>query len=208
MNTGLLDSGGLLATAVLPNQLPGRWAEFAFGMLAADLYASGRLERWTRFVPAMLAVIVALIPMSLLAVRFELSHIVYGALFFTLLCVVVASDNHVARLLAWRPLVALGTMSYSLYLVHQPIVQFFAMWLQMQRPDLSPTAVFVTLLLGLPLIVLVAWVLFLTVERRTLGAAGDLLVPRFRLAVLSAHPSVAPIVGRDPAVEVGERLTG
>src|SRR6202011_3154193 len=81
MNTGLLDSGGLLAIAVFPNQLPGRWAEFAFGMLAADLYASGRLERWARFVPAMLAAMVALIPASFLAARFELAHIVYGLLF-------------------------------------------------------------------------------------------------------------------------------
>jgi peptidoglycan/LPS O-acetylase OafA/YrhL len=209
VNTGQLDSGGLLAMSVLPNQLPGRWAEFAFGMLAADLYASGRLERWARFVPAMLVAMVALVPISLLAVRLELSHIVYGALFFTLLCVVVTSNNRVARMLAWRPLVALGTMSYSLYLVHQPVIQLLAVWLRLYRPDLSATMVFLALLLSLPIVVLLAWSLFLTVERRTLGGnAGNTLVPRFRSGLLSAAPTAPGIIGREAAVEVAERMTG
>lgn len=195
MSAGQLDSGGLLAVAVLPNQLPGRWAEFAFGMLAADLYASGRLERCARYVPAMLVAIVALVPISLIAARFELSHIVYGALFCTLLCVVVTSDNRVARMLAWRPLVALGTMSYSLYLVHQPIIQIFAVWLQIHRPDLSPTMVFLALLLTFPILVLLAWSLFLTVERRTLASdASNSLVPRFRFAFMSVRPPAVPPV--------------
>jgi peptidoglycan/LPS O-acetylase OafA/YrhL len=195
MSAGLLDGRGVLAMSVLPNQLPGRWAEFALGMLAADLYVSGRLERWARFVPAMLVAIVALVPISLLAVRFDLSHIVYGALFFILLCVVVTSDNHVARMLAWRPLVALGTMSYSLYLVHQPVIQLFAVWLHLHRPDLSPTLVFLALLLSFPIIALLAWSLFLAVERRSLGgSAGNSLVPRFR----AAAPTVPAIIVREP----------
>ena len=203
MSSGVLDTNGLLAIAVFPNQLPGRWAEFAFGMLAADLYASGRLERWARFVPAMLVAMVALIPTSFLAARFELAHIVYGLLFFTLLCVVIASDNRVARLLAWRPLVALGTMSYSLYLVHQPVIQFLATWLELYRPDLSPTLVFVALVLSFPLILLLAWTLFLTVERRTLGGAGNTLVPRIAFPMFStgqtAPAIIAPESPRRPA---------
>jgi peptidoglycan/LPS O-acetylase OafA/YrhL len=183
VNTGMLDGNSLLAIAVLPNQLPGRWAEFAFGMLAAELHASGQLRRWAHAVPGMLCAIAVLVPLSLVASKFALSHIVYGTLFATLLCVVIASDNRIARTLAWRPLVALGTMSYSLYLVHQPVIQFLGGWLELNRPDLSPTAVFLLLLSIVPLIMLLAWALFLTVERRTLGAnAGDILVPRFRVA--------------------------
>jgi peptidoglycan/LPS O-acetylase OafA/YrhL len=181
--TGLLASGTLLSGSVLPNQLPGRWGEFALGMVAADLHASGKLQGWARFTPAMMGAIVVLVPVSLVAQKYELSHMVYGALFFTLLCVVIASENVVARVVAWRPLVALGTMSYSLYLVHQPVIQFLADWLKIQRPDLAPNVLFGVLLLTLPLIALLAWILFLTVERRTLGAnAGGSLTPRFRFA--------------------------
>jgi peptidoglycan/LPS O-acetylase OafA/YrhL len=199
INTGRVDGNSLLAIAVLPNQLPGRWAEFAFGMVAADLYASGRLQRWVRFFPAMVVAIVALVPISLFAASFELSHIFYGALFFTLLCTVIVSDNYVARVLAWRPLVALGTMSYSLYLVHQPVIQISATWLQLHRPDLAPTLVFAALLLLVfPFILLLGWTLFLTVERRTLGAsAGNTLVPRPRLGWFTAVTTAPAIVGRD-----------
>jgi peptidoglycan/LPS O-acetylase OafA/YrhL len=182
ISAGAIEGGSLLASSVLPNQLPGRWAEFALGMLAADLYQSGRLHRWARVVPAMMAALVILVPISVTASKLALSHIAYGAVFFILLCIVIASDNRIARVLAWRPLVALGTMSYSLYLVHQPVIQFLGSFLQLYRPDLAPTAVFAVLLATLPIIVVLAWILFLAVERRTLGAgAGDILVPRFRV---------------------------
>jgi peptidoglycan/LPS O-acetylase OafA/YrhL len=187
---GLIDSGSLLATAVLPNQLPGRWAEFAFGMVAADLYASGRLQRWVRHASALTVAIAILVPASLVAAQTDLSHIVYGALFFALLCLVIASENPVARILGWRPLVALGTMSYSLYLVHQPIIQLLALWLQVRRPDLSPTAVFWALILFIPIILLLAWMLFVLVERRTMGpSAGSLLLPRHMWGWFSVRPA-------------------
>jgi peptidoglycan/LPS O-acetylase OafA/YrhL len=194
IDAGLVDSNELVAISVLPNQLPGRWAEFAFGMVAADLYASGRLERWSRFLPGMLIAIVVLIPTSLVASQFQLGHIVYGSLFFTLLCVVLASNNPVARILGWRPLVALGTMSYSLYLVHQPAIQLVATWLQLNRPDLSPSMVFYALLATFPLVLLVAWLLFITVERRTMGpnAADALLPPRFRVAWFASSRAPQP----------------
>src|SRR5207248_9186648 len=119
--------------------------------------------------------IAILVPASLVAAQTDLSHIIYGALFFALLCLVIASENPVARILGWRPLVALGTMSYSLYLVHQPIIQLLALWLQVRRPDLSPTAVFLALILFIPVILLLAWMLFVLVERRTMGPSAGAL---------------------------------
>jgi peptidoglycan/LPS O-acetylase OafA/YrhL len=178
IHAGLLDSSSLLAISVIPNQLPGRWAEFALGMLAAELYASGRLLRWARFVPVMVAMMLVLVPTSLVVAQYELGHIVYGALFFTVLCTVLVSDNRIARVLGWRPLALLGTMSYSLYLVHQPMIQLFASWLQVDRPDLTPTLVFVALIALFPVVLLAAWLLFILVERRTIGPnAGETLVP-------------------------------
>ena len=35
---------GILQSVVLPNLLPGRWAEFVFGMVVAELYAGGALD--------------------------------------------------------------------------------------------------------------------------------------------------------------------
>jgi peptidoglycan/LPS O-acetylase OafA/YrhL len=189
---GSLEAGAPLATAVLPNQLPGRWAEFAFGLVAAEMYASGRLRSWSRYTWRMVAAILVLVPISILASRLELSHILYGGVFVTLLCVVLLGDNPIARALAWRPLVIVGTMSYSLYLVHQPFVQLGAVLLQTSHPDWSPATNFFILLLSAPAIFFVAWLLFVIVERRSLAPnVADVLVPRlFRtLPVRSAAPA-------------------
>jgi peptidoglycan/LPS O-acetylase OafA/YrhL len=203
---GLVDSGSILGFAVLPNQLPGRWAEFVFGMVAAELYASGRLERWSRYVPAALVAIVLLIPASVIASRGQLGHIVFGVLFCTVVCVVVASDNPVSRAVSWRPLVFVGTISYSLYLVHQPVIQFTATWLDRYRPDLSPTAVFVILLACVPGILVLAWTLFVAVERRTIGRDTGLPLPS---ALRVAASTVWPLtIRRTRAVEGAEQLPG
>ena len=52
----------------------------------------------------------------------QLEHILFGGIFFLLLCIVLSGGNLIARILSWRPLVTLGVMSYSIYLAHQPIV--------------------------------------------------------------------------------------
>jgi peptidoglycan/LPS O-acetylase OafA/YrhL len=196
IDAGAVDGDSLMGISVLPNQLPGRWAEFAFGMLAAELYASGRLRKWSRYYPALLVAILALIPASVVASRFQLGHMVYGVLFFALLTVVVMGDNFVGRMLSWRPLVILGTMSYSLYLVHQPLIQLQSDWLYYNQPGLAPGMVYLALVASLPLILVVAWVLFVTVERHTAGPdAARLLLPKglrvsWRTATLAARRAV------------------
>jgi peptidoglycan/LPS O-acetylase OafA/YrhL len=167
---GMIAPTGLLATVVLPNQLPGRWAEFVFGMVVAELYVSGRLIRWAvrpRIRWFALAAILVLVPVGLLTAGNPLSHLLFGGVFFVLVAVVVASDNVVSRIFSWRPLVALGVMSYSLYLVHQPLVQAGAYLLSVHAHTSARTT-FALLLAGLPLILLAAWLLFWTVERHTL----------------------------------------
>lgn len=166
---GVIPAGSALATAVLPNQLPGRWAEFVFGMIAAELFASGRLARWAGRIDTRVLVLapVALTPLSLLVVGTPLSHLMFGGVFFLLLCAVLATDNPVRRAFNWRPLVRLGLMSYSLYLVHQPLVQAGASLFR-TRLDLTPSTAFLALILCIPLIILAAWLLFTGVERYTL----------------------------------------
>jgi peptidoglycan/LPS O-acetylase OafA/YrhL len=175
---------GTVQTVVLPNLLPGRWAEFAFGMVMAELHARGTLERLPRVMRY------AWLPMTVVAVvavGLPLSHLAFGAVFALLLIPVLAASGVVGRVFAWRPLVALGIMSYSLYLVHQPLVQAMAFVL---RHDfgLSSTWAFGALILLLPVILTVAWVLFVLVERYTLtsrpvevsGVAAAILFPRLR----------------------------
>ena len=159
-------ANSLMATAVLPNLLPGRWAEFAFGMVAARLYASGQIHRVSRLGWGLLL----LVPLAVLSVGSSLEHILFGAVFFLLLCIVLARGNLIGRIFSWRPLVALGVMSYSIYLVHQPIVVILASVLR--RTGASPRLVFAEIVLLVPAILAVAWLLFVTVERRTLRSSG------------------------------------
>jgi peptidoglycan/LPS O-acetylase OafA/YrhL len=162
----MLAAGSPLATEVLPNLLPGRWAEFAFGMVAAHVYVRGSVSRiaspygWA---------ILPLVPLAVLSVGSPLEHILFGGIFFLLLCIVLSGGNLIARVLSWRPLVTLGVMSYSIYLVHQPIVVSLAYLLH--QTGASPRLVFVEIVLLIPAILGVAWLLFITVERRTLHSS-------------------------------------
>jgi peptidoglycan/LPS O-acetylase OafA/YrhL len=78
--------------------------------------------------------------------------------------------------------------SYSLSLVHEPLVQGFAHVIKTAAPELGGPAVFVVLLLAL---LLLSWVLFVAVERRTIGAPAKPVVPavRFVLRVTAAPAS-------------------
>jgi peptidoglycan/LPS O-acetylase OafA/YrhL len=190
-----------LATEVLPNLLPGRWAEFAFGMVAARVYVRGSVSRIASpFGWALLP----LVPLAVLSVGSPLEHILFGGVFFLLLCIVLSGGNLIARILSWRPLVTLGVMSYSIYLVHQPIVVSLAHLLH--QTGASPLLVFVEIVLLIPAILGVAWLLFITVEWRTLHSSRTtpepgspeawLLAP---LRLLRRSRPAAPSSAGDPA---------
>jgi peptidoglycan/LPS O-acetylase OafA/YrhL len=172
---GVIAGGGLLAKIVLPNQLLGRWAEFAFGMVAAELYVTGQISHLMSrakfliplLIPAFL--VAALLPGLHGLVIGAGRHIMYGLVFFSLLCLVLGSNNVVARVASWKPLVVLGTMSYSLYLVHQPMVQSMAYVIH-TNAHTSPQWTFLAVFALIPVIFVTAWILFYTVERRTLSA--------------------------------------
>jgi peptidoglycan/LPS O-acetylase OafA/YrhL len=166
VSRGAVPAHTLLSDAVLPNLLPGRWAEFALGMVAAELYASGRISKVVT--PAGLALI-PLAVLSIVAQPLPISHLVFGVLFTCLLLMVLAQDNPIAGVLSWPPVVAVGTMSYSLYLVHQPIVGGLAYLIRVDG-GASPAMTFIAVLAALPLIFGVAALLFVTVEKRTLSA--------------------------------------
>ena len=92
-------------------------------------------------------------------------------------CLLVASSRGepslVARVFAVRPLVWIGAFSYSLYLIHAPLLQLF--WQYLMRPLgllAQPGAFAFLLLAGCPLIVFAAWGFFWLFERPFLGASA------------------------------------
>ena len=170
IDTQVIPGNSLMATAVLINLLPGRWAEFAFGMVAAELYVSGRIG-WVASRLGWGLLLMVPVAVALHELGDPLEHVAFGVVFFLLLSLVVARNNPVARLFAWRPLAALGVMSYSLYLVHQPLIGAAA-YLFLSHGS-SPRLAFMGAILLIPLIVAVAWGLFVTVERRTIRSSGS-----------------------------------
>jgi peptidoglycan/LPS O-acetylase OafA/YrhL len=156
---GLAPHASVLAQAVLPNLVVGRSAEFMLGMIAAEAYASGRLAalaRRLRYGALILVPATPLVAAGPFLVRTPLAHLVFGAMFFILLCAVLASGNIVNRLVSWPPLVFVGVISYSLYLVHQPLVQMLA-YLVRTAGVRDPVVEFFVVLGLLPLVVVVAW---------------------------------------------------
>lgn len=82
-----------------------------------------------------------------------------------------AGHNVVRVALSWKPLVGIGTMSYSLYLMHAPLLQ--VVWLYGLRPmRLSDGATFICLVVaGTPLIVLGTYLFHLVCERPFMTSA-------------------------------------
>ena len=164
---GLAHDNQILREAVLPNLIFGRWAEFAYGMVAAELYRRGIVSRidWRHA-----ASLVVLIPAGFLLMRTPLSHMIFGAVFFMLLLVVLAGNNVVSTIFSLRPLVGLGLMSYSLYLVHAPMLWMTSTVLNRYLADAR--FVMLGLVLSLPAIFAATWLLFYAVERHSLTPDG------------------------------------
>jgi len=99
--------------------------------------------------------------------------------------------------------VALGLMSYSIYLVHHPLLKVFGA-LAGRTLHAGPNQEFAILFLTVPAVLLLAWVFFLVAERPTLSSryglaemyAGDLLLPSTWLRRLAGrrHRRSAPAV--------------
>jgi peptidoglycan/LPS O-acetylase OafA/YrhL len=116
-------------------------------------------------------------------------------MFASLLGLVIGGDNLVTRVFSWRPLVAVGVMSYSLYLVHQPMVQLVVAIAD--RRAATSLETFWILILVLPLIFALSWLLFMGVERFTLTSRSPAAVdPRVAMATEhQSRDSLAPARG-------------
>lgn len=145
---------------------------FVLGMGAAFFAHSPRLEQaFRRFPAAMLWAVCALVELVLLArwggdFRPALTETLFAVLSALLLLMLAQPQGKFLRAaLDWKPLVFVGGFSYSLYLIHAPLIQIAWKW--GVRPfALGEMPAFGLLcLLALPLSVVAAYGFFLLFER-------------------------------------------
>ncbi len=172
-DTTRLEVGYIYAYAV-----PGRLFEFALGMAAALTLGPGgpspdgqpcgispRRYLWGSAILGVVGVAVAhrWSPFA------PITDILWGLTFF---CLVMGAGGQSARGGGWldsRPLVALGAISYSVYLLHEPLVR--RGYEALQGLHLAPWATLLLFELGIaPLLVSLGWLFFVTVEARFLRA--------------------------------------
>jgi len=85
----------------------------------------------------------------------SISHLIFGLVFFIVLCLVLADDNVVARVFSWTPGVVLGTMSYSIYLMHTPVLEIIDGVLKGRGA--SPNTVLLGMIALLPVVLILSW---------------------------------------------------
>jgi peptidoglycan/LPS O-acetylase OafA/YrhL len=202
-------------TGIMPQYV----ALFALGMLGAALaFAPGhRYAALRRFVPwAMLAfVLLAAVAICCALIGEQyfqvwqiggLDLLVGLATLALLVAAGLPGRNPINAVLGWGPLAFVGTFSYSLYLIHMPLVQIVQQYAldPLHLDDLTTLGL---LLLCVPLIVGVAYLFSLVCERPFLNSrtdaaqahAGRRVSSQARLPILVRYgpPGLAPGAGMD-----------
>jgi peptidoglycan/LPS O-acetylase OafA/YrhL len=148
-------SGHVPGVALFQRFIPQMAVLFTLGVVAARAVAGDRPGRFARFAPA-LAVITGIPPIAaiaLLGVTWTLDHYFWvdlalgPAIALSIVALSWQRPMRFMRLLDTRPLRALGSYSYSLYLVHAPIV--VALYAVLVAPRIAPGNPALLVMLGL-----------------------------------------------------------
>lgn len=155
---------------------------FMMGVLAAHValsespvFARARRLPWGLLALSALVVAGVLIPLwgvETSTYRFRVLDLPVAIMATGLLVVSSRPEPSAARrLLGWKPLAFLGTFSYSLYLIHAPLLQ--VLWQYVLNPlGFARPAMFVFLLtVGLAVVLLCAYLFFLAIEAPFLRSA-------------------------------------
>ena len=169
---------------VLAYSLLGRCFEFVLGMFTAMLVARWHEEGKSPLRPSDYLLPVIILPLAIIDSRHgqfqTLTDIAWGLVFASLL--LAASRPHLLahRLLSNRALVSLGIFSYSVYLVHLPLVMFFSKYAE---DHFSNTLlVLFQLLLVVPLMLGLGYVFHLLFEKPFMSSSK----PRTTLSAVTA----------------------
>ena len=188
----------------LAGAMPWFLALFSLGMLAAavletDLTHMRRAREWKHWPAAALAAALSVGAACVAAGRgvvfahLPLMDLAVGTAAAFLILACRREDSRLARMLGWRPFVFLGGFSYSLYLIHAPLLQL--VWQYELAPlELGASPTFLLLaFVGVPVILAAAYLFFLAFERPFLSKAHQ--------ARLAGRPSARTSrqVGYEPA---------
>lgn len=167
-DTSRLEIGYLWAYA-----LPGRLFEFVLGMTAALTLAGLREvppRAWVRryLAGAVTFGLLGLCVAHLWSVFSPVTDVIWGLAFF---CLLMYGGGRSAAGRCWldsRPLAGLGLISYSVYLIHEPLIR--RGYAALHSLSLPPAAMLLLFeLLVAPLLVGLGWLFFRTVEARFLA---------------------------------------
>jgi peptidoglycan/LPS O-acetylase OafA/YrhL len=183
---------------------------FAAGVVAAGvLVARDRVRRlpwqWLAALAAAPVVILIVVQGSVWTVRhyFWIDLALGPAMAMLLAAVATGRPRLLVRLLDTRPLNSLGSFSYSLYLVHLPIIMVISRRIAAPLVGRGEQAFWITLVLGVPISLVAAWVFASIFELpfqrhrsyRALTAAARARSTRLRSSLLRrpapAQPSTA-----------------
>jgi peptidoglycan/LPS O-acetylase OafA/YrhL len=171
---------------------PGYWSSFALGMLVAQRVRQAPVSSISprRELAHLLGAVCIFLLLSYFMYgparqwQYNPKDILFGGFFSVLLYLVCTRGSTCGRLLAARPLVWLGTVSYSLYLIHYPII--FALTPSIDALQLGTVGTLLAIgAITVPVTLLASAIFFRVVERPFLNA------PR---------PSAAPSAGYEAEV--------
>ncbi|MGH2501885.1 MAG: acyltransferase family protein [Ktedonobacterales bacterium] len=158
--------------------VPQYFGLFAVGMCAACAYAAPsplalRLGKWRCWeLLALICFIILARTVSVWPIYILDLVTALGAVGLLLAAVRPAARNPVRAALEWRPLVWIGGFSYSIYLIHAPLIQL--LWQYGLRPlgfGLGALPTYLALMVvGMPLIVAASWVFWYGCERPFLNS--------------------------------------
>jgi peptidoglycan/LPS O-acetylase OafA/YrhL len=148
---------------------------FSLGMLAAEIVFSD--TEWNRQlrrnIPwTLLSIILCMLAIPAYRIKqrygigWILSDLVAGVAVMSLLIAILSFKKHpLNSILTWDPLVKLGCFSYSIYLIHMPLMQVFIQYIS-HPLHLSPILE-MTLIMGagVPLIIAISYLFFLLFEK-------------------------------------------
>lgn len=150
---------------------------FTLGMAAASVAFSpeAQLQQFRERFPFGMTAAVCVVSIACLAYALGWQHSIEqypfydlptGVLAACLLIIAsVAPRSFVHRVCSWHPLAWVGTFSYSLYLIHVPIIVFVLRYV-MQPHGIEGGAGFVFLaIVGLPIIIITSYLFYLLCER-------------------------------------------
>lgn len=156
---------------------------FVLGMLAADIsFSKAAIYRSIKKLPWGILLVLSIIifggykvymkaavdPQAIL--EFKILDVLFGLCTFCLLvlCANTQEGNTfqwLTKFLSWKPLVFIGTFSYSLYLIHPPLVQMLSQYLIFPLHVGAFTGTILLCIVGTIIILAIAYLFFLACER-------------------------------------------